>query len=422
MFNINKLVVITLTLVTVANVSLAQNVTSTPYSQFGLGQLQKNTSVINLGLGGISNGIRMDNAINSQNPASYSALQYTTFEVGAFGNFLKLENSTGTAFRNNAALSYLKIGFPISQKIGASFGLIPVSGMGYESKISSTLLDTPVTQIFKGDGGINQFYLGGAYKINENLSIGVNASYIFGTLERSKSNEFPDSLGFLNVRQTNSTYIGSLFFNYGIQYKKDLQEDRYLIVGLNGNPGSNLSATKNTVSTRYYYVSSAERTIDTTQKSDDEKGKVFFPMVNSIGFSYGKKNHWMFGSDVTLGQWSTLKLFDVNQNLKNTFDLSVGGAITPDYMAVGNYFKAIEYRFGFNYSQSYVNIVGEDINQMSVSLGFGMPLPKTKSRINLALEFGQRGTTNSGLIKENFMGVHAGFNFCDKWFIQSKYD
>lgn len=421
MFNINKLV-ITLSLVAAANISIAQNVTSTPYSQFGLGQIQKNSSVINLGMGGISNGIRMDNAINSQNPASYSAIQYTTFEVAAFGNFLKLENSTGSAFRNNAALSYLKIAFPITKKVGASFGLIPVSGMGYESKVSSTFLDTPVTQIFKGDGGINQFYIGGAYRITDNLSFGLNASYIFGTLNRAKSNEFPDSLGFLNVRQTNSTYIGSLFFNYGIQYRKDLTNDKYLIVGLNGNPGSNLSAKNNTVSSRYYYVSSTERILDTIQKTVDKEGKVFFPMINSVGFSYGKTNHWMLGSDVTLGNWSALKLFDVNQNLKNTFDLSLGGSIVPNYNAVGNYFKTIEYRFGFNYNKSYINIAGEDINQMSVSLGFGMPLPKTKSRINLALEFGQRGTTNSGLIKENYMGVHAGFNFCDRWFIQSKYD
>ena len=112
MFNRNKLVLLLL-FVTLGSYSKAQNVTSTPYSQFGLGQLQKNNSVISLGLGGIANGLRLDNAINTQNPASYSALQWTTFEIGAFGSFLKLENSTGSAFRNNAALSYLKIAFPI---------------------------------------------------------------------------------------------------------------------------------------------------------------------------------------------------------------------------------------------------------------------------------------------------------------------
>jgi hypothetical protein len=421
MFNRNKLVLLLL-FVTLGSYSKAQNVTSTPYSQFGLGQLQKNNSVISLGLGGIANGLRLDNAINTQNPASYSALQWTTFEVGAFGSFLKLENSTGSAFRNNAALSYLKIAFPISPKWGASFGLVPVSGMGYESNIKSTFLDTPVTQIFKGEGGLNQFYLGTAYNVTKNLSIGVNASYLFGTLDRTKANEFPDSTGFLNVKQTNSTYIGSLFFNYGIQYKLNLLNNKYLIIGLNGNPTTNLSSTRNTISTRYYYQNDIERAIDTTQNTVDQKGTVVYPMINSLGFSYGKVNHWMFGSDVTLGNWSTLSIFDTKQNLSNTFDFNLGGAITPDYMAVGNYFKNIEYRFGFNYNKSYVNIAGEDINQMSLSLGFGLPLPKTASRINLAFEIGQRGTTNSGLIKEQFMGVHAGFNFCDKWFIQRKYD
>ncbi len=421
MFNRNKLVLLLL-FVTLGSYSNAQNVTSTPYSQFGLGQLQKNNSVISLGLGGIANGLRLDNAINTQNPASYSALQWTTFEVGAFGSFLKLENSTGSAFRNNAALSYLKIAFPISPKWGASFGLVPVSGMGYESNISTTFLDTPVTQIFKGEGGLNQFYLGTAYNVTKNLSIGVNASYLFGTLDRTKANEFPDSTGFLNIKQTNSTYIGSLFFNYGIQYKLNLLNDKYLVIGLNGNPSTNLSSTRNTISTRYYYQNELERTIDTTQNTVDQKGTVVYPMINSLGFSYGKTNHWMFGSDVTLGNWSTLSIFDTKQNLSNTFDFNLGGSITPDYMAVGNYFKNIEYRFGFNYNKSYVNIAGEDINQMSLSLGFGLPLPKTASRINLAFEIGQRGTTNSGLIKEQFMGVHAGFNFCDKWFIQRKYD
>lgn len=421
MFNIKKLFS-TLTIAGFAITASAQDVTSTPYSQFGLGQLQKNNSVIQLGMGSIANGIRFENAINTQNPASYSALQWTTFEVGVFGSFLELKSNNGTAFRNNAALSYLKVGFPISKKWGASFGLIPLSGMGYESKINTTLLDTPVTQVYQGSGGLNQFYIGNAYKITENISLGINASYIFGTLDRSKANEFPDSLGFLNIRQTNSTYIGSLFFNYGIQYTKQLAGDRTLIIGLNGNPGSSLSAIRNTTSIRYYYQNNTERIIDTTQYTQDENGKVFFPMINSLGFSLGKQNKWLVGADVTLGQWTQFKIFEVNQNLQNTTDISIGGTYIPDNMAVGNYFKNIEYRMGFNYNKSYVNILDENITQMNITLGMGLPLPKAASRINFAVEFGKRGTLNKGLIEENYIGVHAGFNFCDKWFIQRKYD
>lgn len=421
MFNLRNILNTILLLTIVASVK-AQDVTSTPYSQFGLGFLQKNNSVINLGMGGISNGVRFENAINTQNPASYTALQWTTFEVGAFATFSEFKSNTSSAFRNNAALSYLKIGFPVTKKWGASFGLIPVSGMGYESRVSTTILDTPATQVYKGSGGINQFFVGNAYQITENLSIGINASYIFGTLEKTKASEFPDSLRFLNIKQTNAIYIGSLFLNYGIQYKRKLTEDKYLVIGLNGNPATSLNAERNTTSIRYFYQNNIEQLVDTTQNTLNQQGKVFYPMINSLGFTLNKQNEWMIGADISLGNWSKFKVFDVNQNLQNTMDISVGGAITPNYMAVGNYFKTIEYRFGFNYNQSYINILQENINQMNVSVGFGLPLPKTASRINLAFEFGKRGTLSKGLIEERYMGVHAGFNFCDKWFIQRKYD
>lgn len=421
MFNINRILIL-IALCTIANYTSAQNVTSTPYSQFGLGHIQKNNSVVTLGMGGVSNGLRIDNVINNQNPASYTALQWTTFEVGTFAQFINLKNNTGEAFRNNSGLSYIKVAFPIAKKWGASFGLIPVSGMGYESKVQSTFLDTPVTNIFNGEGGLNQFYIGTGYSINKRLSIGVNASYLFGTLNRSKANEFPDSLGFLNTRQTNSITIGSFFINYGIQYKLDLSDKRYLTIGLNGNTASNLNATRSTVAIRYLYQSGTERLVDTTQNTMDEKGTIVFPMINSLGFAYGEVNKWMLAADVTLGQWSNLKVYGVNQNLKNTFDFNVGGSYIPNGNAVGNYFKNIEYRFGFNYNKSYISILSEDIQQMSLTCGFGLPLPKTASRVNLGLELGQRGTTKAGLIKENFIGVYAGFNFCDKWFIQRKYD
>ena len=57
----------------------SQNTSNTPYSQFGLGQVLNNSSAINIGMGGIKNGIRYDNAINTSNPASLNALRYTTF-------------------------------------------------------------------------------------------------------------------------------------------------------------------------------------------------------------------------------------------------------------------------------------------------------------------------------------------------------
>jgi len=36
--------------------------------------------------------------------------------------------------------------------------------------------------------------------------------------------------------------------------------------------------------------------------------------------------------------------------------------------------------------------------------------------LNLSLEYGQRGSTSNGLIKENYLGFKIGFDINDIWF------
>ena len=64
----------------------AQITSSSPYSQFGLGDLKGSLLPQNRAMGGLSQGIRKpglyDN-INLANPASFSSLELTTFDVGA---------------------------------------------------------------------------------------------------------------------------------------------------------------------------------------------------------------------------------------------------------------------------------------------------------------------------------------------------
>jgi len=41
---------------------------------------------------------------------------------------------------------------------------------------------------------------------------------------------------------------------------------------------------------------------------------------------------------------------------------------------------------------------------------------------NIGVEYFERGTTDNGLIQENFISVFMSFSFNDKWFIKSKYN
>ncbi len=43
-------------------------------------------------------------------------------------------------------------------------------------------------------------------------------------------------------------------------------------------------------------------------------------------------------------------------------------------------------------------------------------------RLNLGFEYGQKGNTNMGLIKENYYGINIGLSFNDVWFKRRKFE
>jgi hypothetical protein len=404
--------------------ALAQTTTSSPYSRFGIGEIQKSVFTQSRGMGGISNGLRSNSFFNFSNPASYSALTLTTFEVSAYAKTLRLSNSTATQTNYNGSISYLAFGFPLSPRAGASLGLVPFSGVGYKVSVPTQITGLgDVTQIFEGNGGLNQFYIGGGYNVHKNISIGVNASYVFGSINEIRANEFNDTLAYFNTRQTNSTYIGDFYFNYGIQYFKDIRENLSLTIGYSGALKSNLSAERNTLAERYQYTAAGYETlIDTVQMTANDKGKIVLPAFHSLGFAFEKKNKWIVGADVSTGAWSTFRNYGQDPGLNNSFEVSIGGQITPDYNAVGNYFKTMDYRLGVNYGQSNVKINNENINQVGITAGLGLPFQRSGSKINLAVEVGQRGKTGGNLIREEYLNFHFGITFNDKWFVKRRYD
>ena len=91
-------------------------------------------------------------------------------------------------------------------------------------------------------------------------------------------------------------------------------------------------------------------------------------------------------------------------------------------MSVNKYWKLIKFRFGGKFQKSYLQLYNTQLNETSVTFGFGFPLRKTKSEINLAVEMGERGTTNNNLIKEQFLRFQIGLSLKDSWFVKRKYD
>jgi len=87
-----------------------------------------------------------------------------------------------------------------------------------------------------------------------------------------------------------------------------------------------------------------------------------------------------------------------------------------------NYLSKITYRGGFRYENTGLVINNVSILDRAVTFGLGLPLNGTFSNINIGFEYGKRGTTNAGLIEENYSNISFGFSFNDKWFQRRQYN
>jgi hypothetical protein len=109
-------------------------------------------------------------------------------------------------------------------------------------------------------------------------------------------------------------------------------------------------------------------------------------------------------------------------SLQNSLGFNIGGSYIPNATDYKNYFNRVEYRAGLKYDGGNVIWADKNISSYGFSLGMGMPLGKSKSKLNIAGEYYARGTTANNLIKEEYFRIVLGLNFSDRWFQRYKYD
>ncbi|PWG82322.1 PorV/PorQ family protein [Pararcticibacter amylolyticus] len=412
----------------------AQTTTGSTYSQLGIGLLNRPVLPQNRAMGGISAGIRRAGAysnINLANPASYSSILLTTFDGGIGGEFLTRSKGNRSEGDFTGSLSHLVFGVPVNKTSALSFGIIPFSSQGFQTREPNSADTVTVDNIYAGDGGLSKAYLGYGVQLGKNFSVGANVSYIFGKLEETESHEFVYDYSAYSSRMQTSSSIGGFNFDYGLQYSGALSNKLRLVLGYSGTLASKLDQDDKMVFYRYTKGTGGEEGVATDSIGSEKKyatKTLKLPLTHTAGFTIEKANHWLVGADVRMGQWSKYREGNSNpDNLQNSYGFSVGGQITPDINSVGSYFKVIDYRLGFSYDKSNIRYNNTDIEQMAVTFGFGFPLQASPTRttfykINVSAELGQRGTLSNNLVRERYVNIHFGFTLNDQWFRKYKFD
>lgn len=393
-------------------ISFAQQGTASPYSFFGIGDVRFKGTLENRSMAGVA--VEQDTIhLNIENPASYASLMQTTFTVGGTFATSNLKTSTQSEKAQRSTFDYLAMGIPMG-KFGASFGLIPVTSVGYKILTNQSAVENGVSEQLDGKGGVNKVYFGLSYKIIKGWNIGADIQYNFGKITTTSVEAVT---GVQNgTAEVNTSELSGTAFSFGTMYQKKIDKKLSIFSSLSYSFASNL----NSDNTR---VISVQGDPD-PYVSEVNSGKLKLPNKLSIGLGIGEARKWLVGANMTFqgdGQLANTYNSASNVSYESYSKYALGGYYLPNYNSFTSYMSRITYRAGLKYEKIGLIVKNESIKDVGMSLGAGIPIPGSYNNVNLGIEFGKRGTTSADLVQENYVNFSVSFSFNDRWFVKSKF-
>jgi hypothetical protein len=399
---------------------------NSPYSQIGIGDIHSPGFVPNMAMGGT--GISNANGIfiNNLNPALLARNRSAIFDVGVLGQVKKIMSSNSSQQDIGGNLKYLAYAFPVSKRWTLAAGLRPYSSVDYKINSTGSIPGStrPANYNFEGRGGLTSVDFTNGVNIFKGLYVGVKASYLFGNVtDESVSELVSDSVIENRVAFVKRTNYSDITFQTGIAYRKALRKNLYANAGFVYDFASNING-KRLIAFQPRDLSGLPLTAGYDTIVAGQRGTVQLPAQYKFGLSLDNPFHWAIAADFYMQDWSDFKDFDVSEPLGKSYTFALGGEYIPDISSVSSYLKRITYRAGFNYSKTPIIANGQQIEDFGINFGGSLPI-RGFSDLNLAFTFGQRGTVNNNLIKEQYFKIAVGFTLnglYDRWFVKNKID
>lgn len=393
-------------------IAFGQNNTNSPYSVFGIGELDYSGGGRNLSMGETGIALRSDIFMNQTNPASLTAIprQSVATDLGINFKYTNLKNHYKSANVLNGNISWAFLAFPINRTFSAGISLNPMSSVGYTiysvKTIEGTTTNYPV--LYTGAGGLSEGSLAVSALISEKLSIGLKSSLLWGNMTKT-TEEAPVMLS--SVTRIDSTrYIG-MNFKSGFQYQTKFNTKTIFTIG-------------GIVEYSGYLNGSSDFVISTGSEAgvrQAEQQSLKLPLKAGVGTAVEFKNKYLVTFDYTRSDWKSADINFDSKKLTVNNSYHIGVEITPKNDPMRN-IRTVRYRFGGFYQTGYINVYGSQINSYSATCGISMPIRKDRNFINFSMEFGKQGSLENQLIRESFLKFNMSFNLSDHWFISRKYD
>tara|TARA_R110002074_G_scaffold215713_7_gene385540 strand:+ start:4432 stop:5670 length:1239 start_codon:yes stop_codon:yes gene_type:complete len=389
--------------------SQTNNLSSSPYSLYGLGVSNEiNTGKTNaLGKTGIA--MPFSSSINSLNPASYGSITLNKFlfDIGIKGETETLFENANRESRFSANFSNMAIAFPLSKNSGFGLTLIPFTNVGYEVLGVETEIDGSIDTFLSnisGSGGLNDLKINYGHSLGDKLRLGLSGSFLFGKIKEDEIDIIGSSV--FNISEE-SFYNG---FRIGVGFQYDLNPK----ISFGGI--ANLPTKLKGDQTRTIIINGGAPN-ETENNLDPFK----LPLEIGFGMHFKPTQKLFFNLDYKKSFWDVTNQSDLIGDYTDQDFIGFGAEYIPQENST-KYWKRINYRTGFNFDNGNLAIKDNRVNNYALNIGLGLPISiRRNSMLNIGYSYGQKGEVSNGLIKENYHTFTLNFSLEDFWFVKRKY-
>ena len=405
-----------------------------PYSIYGIGDISQEGSAFNKSMGGVGLATRNRRFINYMNPAAVTARDSLSFmaDFGLEQNNKIYRQGALRSAHNTFNIHNFVLSFPIYRSSAFMVGITPFSDVGYDFSSIETdpniIAQTGnISYDSYGTGSVYQIFAGAGVTFWKRLSIGAEAIYYFGNIDKVTNMNYSNS-SYRSLNSGNDLIVRGTTGKFGLQYEQKLSGDVSMIIGATYRLSTSLKG--NALNYRYADQDSVTDTLK-NESVDFRRAGLRFADELGVGISLKGGEKWSAEFNYLRSDWRNSGFDSANgfavKSDTETFTSTVsqsfraGFEIVPNRNDIRYYLRKCAYRAGVYYDQSYYKLNGNSVNSMGLTLGVTLPVFRLYNGLTLGVDLGQRASTRNNMIRERYAKFVVGFNIHDIWFQKVQY-
>jgi hypothetical protein len=374
-------------------------------SQFGLINNSLGNIVMPYSAAGLSRSYEIAHLdsvqLNSRNFATATSIQRTILSINLKYNAFWDENKIEKSYFDNVNLLSATLGIDIGKRLVLTAGLQPYTSIEQILNKNSVSDSIGIDENFYITGGLSRAYLNFAYKVSDQVSVGLGYEYTFGKISEQIALQIDDALGSTirysyDNKISGSGLVASLFVSPLPKFHVGLM--------VRGPVSAELIRSGNTPS---------------TQLNEDRIFDISLPTEINFGVEYNLTDKYSIGADLIYQDWKNgYKVEDKKIDQHNTYyHIGAGLEVKGSRRQFVKYGEQIDYRAGFFYSQlAHMNNY-KQVSEIGFSLGLSLPIQRFRSKIDLAGYIAKRGDLNKNNLQEIIVGFGLSISASELWFV-----